>query len=212
MQRGRLTAKQSHIGGAGRKTVFSRPVMEDRTQPELFPSRFPWEIYLDVETQRLAHEVEGGWKCIRDFGLAVAVTWDSIHGFRDWYEADAVRLVRELENTLKIITFNGERFDLVVLSAYADVQGLYVKSLDLLNDLKRILGHRVRLDSLAHHTLGIKKTGSGLDAVRWWREGNKQKVVEYCRHDVQLLHDLVAFARQKGFVRLDGREVPVKWD
>jgi hypothetical protein len=34
----------------------------------------PREIYLDVETQRLSHEVPGGWANIRAFGLAVAVT------------------------------------------------------------------------------------------------------------------------------------------
>jgi hypothetical protein len=46
------------------------------------------EIYLDVETQRLSSEVQGGWNNIRAFGVSVAVTWDEPAGFRDWYEAD----------------------------------------------------------------------------------------------------------------------------
>jgi DEAD/DEAH box helicase domain-containing protein len=186
--------------------------MHNPSQAELFARHLPQEIYLDVETRHLSHEVEGGWERIRDFGLAVAVTWDAVHGFREWYEADAQGLIQELQAIPRLITFNGERFDFVVLSAYADVKNLYKNSLDLLADLTRILGRRVGLDMLARDTLGIQKTGSGFDAVRWWREGRKEKVVEYCRHDVQLLRDLVTFAREKGFVVLDGRRVPVKWD
>lgn len=186
--------------------------MQNSLQAELFARHVPQEIFLDVETLHLSHEVEGGWERIQDFGLAVAVTWDAVHGYREWYEADAQELVRELKAIPKLITFNGERFDLVVLSAYADVKSLYKNSLDLFADLTRILGHRVGLNMLARDTLGIQKTGSGLDAVRWWREGQRGKVVAYCRHDVQLLRDLVAFARAKGFVVLEGRRVPVKWD
>ena len=61
----------------------------------------PREIYLDVETQRLAHEVPGGWANIRAFGLSVAVTWDEAHGFRTWFEPDAPRLIAELETKMK---------------------------------------------------------------------------------------------------------------
>lgn len=169
------------------------------------------EIYADVETLRLSHEVEGGWKNIKAFGLAVAVTWDGENQFREWYEDQAAALVEELQRFDRIVTFNGDRFDFTVLSAYAPVNGLYSRSFDLLADLHRILGHRVKLDSVASATLKTAKGGSGLDAVRWWREGNKEKVVEYCRQDVQLLVDLVAYARRHGHIMLGAREVPVSW-
>ena len=45
------------------------------TTPSLFPDPTR-EIFFDLETLRLSHEVEGGWSNIAQFGLAVAVTWD----------------------------------------------------------------------------------------------------------------------------------------
>lgn len=186
--------------------------MQAARQTELFATRTAPEIYLDVETQQLSHEVAGGWDRIRDFGLAVAVTWDAIYKFREWYEDRASALVSELAATPRIITFNGERFDFQVLSKYADVGPLYSKSLDLLKELEKQLGHRVRLESVARETLGISKTGSGVDAVRWWREGNRKKVVEYCHRDVELLRELVAYARSHRHVVVDGKQIPVNWD
>jgi DEAD/DEAH box helicase domain-containing protein len=163
------------------------------------------EIYLDVETEKLADEVKGGWDNIRAFGLAVAVTWDNAHDFRSWFQADAARLIGELSAFDRIVTFNGQRFDLEVLSAYGDVGILRAKSLDVLQDLKRRLGFRVSLQSAAQATLGRQKTGSGIEAVTWWRSGDpalRQRVADYCRMDVEILRDLVAHGRREGFVKV----------
>ena len=172
------------------------------------------EIYLDVETQRIADEVQGGWDNIRAFGLSVAVTWDEANGYREWYEPDAGRLIGELRAFDRNVTFNGLRFDLEVLSAYGDVRELHGKSLDLLQDLKRRLGFRVSLQNLGQATLGKKKTASGLEAVKWWRSGDpvlRQRVVDYCRMDVEILREVVAHGRREGFVKIpsQGRELPV---
>jgi len=172
------------------------------------------EIYLDVETQRVADEVQGGWDNIGAFGLSVAVTWDAANEYREWYEPDAGRLIGELRAFDRIVTFNGLRFDLEVLSAYGDVRGLRGKSLDLLQDLKRRLGFRVSLQSVAQATLGKGKTASGLDAVKWWRSGDpalRQRVVDYCRMDVEILREVVAYGRREGFVKIpsQGRDLPV---
>ena len=166
------------------------------------------EIYLDVETQRLADEVQGGWDNIRAFGLSVAVTWDAAHDFREWYEDDAVRLIGELSGFERIVTFNGDRFDLEVLSAYGDVAALRQKSVDILRDLKRRLGFRVSLQAVAQSTLGRQKTGSGVDAVAWWRSGDpilRRRVADYCRMDVEILRELVAYGRREGFVKVPSR-------
>ena len=172
------------------------------------------EIYLDTETQRLADEVSGGWDNIRAFGLSVAVTWDSSTGYREWYEPDAGRLIGELRAFDRIVTFNGLRFDLEVLSAYGDIHELRGKSLDLLQDLKRRLGFRVSLESLAQATLGKGKTGTGLDAVRWWRSGDpalRERVVEYCRKDVEVLREIVTHGRREGYVKVpsQGKDLTV---
>src|ERR1700686_3689319 len=164
------------------------------TTPTFFPE-ITREIFFDIETLRLSHEVEGGWSSISQFGLAVAVTWDAEKNFRRWFEPDVAALVAELARYERIVSFNGDRFDFEVLRGYHPVDNLLRKSFDLLADLQRRLGFRVKLDDLARDTLGNQKTGNGLEIVQWWREGRKEEVCKYCENDVQLLVDLVEFAR-----------------
>jgi DEAD/DEAH box helicase domain-containing protein len=178
--------------------------------PSLFPES-PKDVFFDVETLRLSHEVEGGWSNIARFGLAVGITWDEQHKFRRWFEPDAAALVSELARFGRIVTFNGERFDFEVLRGYQRVDDLYRKSFDLLADLHRRLGFRIKLDDLARETLGLKKTANGLEVVQWWREGRREEVCAYCENDVQLLVDLVKFAREKKYVVVNSRQLSVDW-
>ena len=43
-----------------------------------------------------------------------------------------------------------------------------IKSVDLLKEVKQVLGRRLKLDNVAEATLGKKKIGNGLEAVKWW--------------------------------------------
>jgi DEAD/DEAH box helicase domain-containing protein len=179
-------------------------------KPSLFPD-ITTEIFFDIETLRLSHEVEGGWSSIAQFGLAVAVTWDAGHKFRRWFEPDAKALVAELGRFERIVSFNGDRFDFEVLRGYHPVEHLLSKSFDLLADLHRRLGFRVKLDDLAKETLGNQKTANGLEIVQWWREGRKEEVCSYCENDVKLLVDLMEFARKNKYVIVKSRKLPVDW-
>jgi DEAD/DEAH box helicase domain-containing protein len=178
--------------------------------PSLFPEPSR-EIFFDVETLRLSNEVEGGWANISQFGLAVAVTWDATNGFRRWFEQDAKSLVAELGRFERIVSFNGDRFDFEVLRGYHPVDALYEKSFDLLVEIRRKLGFRIKLDDLAADTLGYRKTGNGLEIVQWWRDGRREEVCKYCENDVKLLVDLVDFARKKKYVVVNSKQVPVDW-
>jgi DEAD/DEAH box helicase domain-containing protein len=51
------------------------------------------------------------------------------------------------------------------------------------------------LDHLAGATLGVHKTGNGLQAVRWWKEGKLDKILEYCQEDVALTLGLYLHGR-----------------
>jgi DEAD/DEAH box helicase domain-containing protein len=180
------------------------------TTPSLFPDT-EQDIFFDIETLRLSHEVEGGWSNIARFGLAVAVTWDAENRFRRWFEPDVKALIYELGRFARIVSFNGDRFDFEVLRGYHPVGNLVPKSFDLLADLHRRLGFRIKLDDLARETLGHQKSGNGLEIVQWWREGRKEEVCKYCENDVQLLVDLVEFARRKKYVVVNKRQLPVDW-
>jgi DEAD/DEAH box helicase domain-containing protein len=177
-------------------------------------------LVLDVETQYLSTEVPGGWESVDKLKVALVVTWDQKNGMRLWYEEDVPNLLAELETFQPIVTFNGEGFDFKVLSAYGAVAALYRKSTDLLSLLNKKLGFRIKLDSLAQSTLGRGKTGSGTESVEWWRSGDpvlRQKVVDYCKMDVELTRDIYFFARENGYVSIEDtrqgrpRRVEISW-
>ena len=180
------------------------------TTPSLFPE-LTREIFFDIETLRLSHEVEGGWANIAQFGVAVAITWDGEKKFRRWFEPEVRALIAELGQYERIVSFNGDRFDFEVLRGYHPVSNLLSKSFDLLADLQRRLGYRIKLDDLAGETLGYKKTGNGLEIVQWWREGRKEEVCAYCENDVKLLVDLTEFARKNKYVIVKSRRLTVDW-
>jgi DEAD/DEAH box helicase domain-containing protein len=85
-------------------------------------------------------------------------------------------------------------------------------------DLQTNLKHRLSLAHLAEHSLGgAEKSADGLLAVKWWREGKYEQVIDYCRQDVQLTHDLWKFGKEKGHVLFKHKQTgeivkcPVNW-
>jgi DEAD/DEAH box helicase domain-containing protein len=172
-------------------------------------------VIFDLETQRLFEEVGGRFP--ERLGLAVAVTWDNENGFREWWERDAQALVAELSRFRRVVGFNVLRFDYEVLSPYQpDVFRLLSgKTVDVLEDVFTTLGFRVKLTHLAEATLGRSKTADGIEAVRLWRDGERQKLVEYCRADVELTRDLYAHGLTRGEIFYPSHglkcSVPAHW-
>ena len=173
------------------------------------------EVYYDVETQLSADEV-GGWNNIRGMRVSVAVTWSATDLFRLWEEETVLQMIEYLGGFNRVVSFNGDRFDAQVLSYYGNVEAINRHSFDVLVDLSRRLGHRVSLDSVAQATLGVGKSADGVMALKWWKEGQIELIAEYCRKDVQVLKDVVAFGRRNGHVKYHdrsgaSRSISVEW-
>lgn len=173
------------------------------------------EVYYDVETQLSADEV-GGWGNIHLMRVSVAVSWSEDDGFKRWDENSMPQFISHLLDFNRVVSFNGDGFDSRVLSRYGDVRLINLKSFDVLADLKKKLGHRLSLDSLAHATLGIGKTADGLQALKWWKEGKVDLIADYCQRDVEVLMNVVAFGRNNGFVKFQDKfgslkTVKVSW-
>jgi DEAD/DEAH box helicase domain-containing protein len=81
----------------------------------------------------------------------------------------------------------------------------HVPTLDMLEVVERAAGHRLSLDAIATATLGIGKTGDGLDAIRWWREGKIMEIAEYCCFDVKVTKLVHEFAKAHGMLHFVDR-------
>jgi uncharacterized protein YprB with RNaseH-like and TPR domain len=101
-----------------------------------------------------------------------------------------------LERADLLIGYNSDHFDIPILNKYYPGDLTAIKSVDLLKEIKQVLGRRLRLDNIAEATLGRKKSGNGLQAVKWWSEGLYDKVKEYCLDDVRITRDIYEYARK----------------
>ena len=157
-------------------------------------------VYFDLESQKTFEEVGG-----RDPSkllLACGVTWSTARDdFAVYWERAAPALIAELKAADKVIGFNIINFDYQVLRPYAPNENFRaIRSTDMLQDIYRALNFRLSLDSIARATLGITKTADGLQSVQWFREGELDKVADYCKTDVDVTRRVHEFGRDNGFV------------
>lgn len=103
-----------------------------------------------------------------------------------------------IERADMLIGFNSDSFDIPLLNRYYPGDLTRIKSLDLLTEVSNVLGRRVRLQSLAEATLGVGKSGHGLQAVEWWQQGEYEKVREYCMDDVKITRQIYDYALKHG--------------
>jgi DEAD/DEAH box helicase domain-containing protein len=93
-----------------------------------------------------------------------------------------------------------------------------VEAFDIMYDLEALTRQRfLKLEAVARGTLGTGKSADGLQAVEWWKQGEIQKIIDYCMMDVKVTRDVFQFGRQNGFVRIQRSEenvtqVPVQWN
>ncbi|HLA38445.1 MAG TPA: DEAD/DEAH box helicase, partial [Candidatus Glassbacteria bacterium] len=156
-------------------------------------------LVFDLETQRSAEEV-GGWRNKHLMRLSVAVARDVSSGeVYTFTEHNVGALLELLFKADLVVGFNVIDFDYQVLRAYSPKDLAMVNTFDILQDVHRRLGYRVSLNDLARATLDIPKTADGLMAIKWFKEGNVEKIIDYCRNDVNITYSLFEHGLKNGF-------------
>lgn len=171
-------------------------------------------VVLDLETKHSFREVANDYTKL---GISMVGLFNyATDSFEAYFENDLPNLFPVLESASMIIGYNNRKFDMAVLAPYyvSDITRLPV--LDLMEGVYEYLGYRVPLDELAKETLGMQKTGHGLKAIEYYRNGELDKLKEYCLSDVQITRDLYEFGRKHGVVFVKdtrgNKEIPVKWN
>ncbi len=158
-------------------------------------------VYFDVETQKLFEDVGG--RDASKLRLACGVTWSTARNdFAVYWEKDAPALVAELKAADRVVGFNSIGFDYEVLKPYAPNENFRIfRSTDMLQDIYRTLNFRLSLDSIALATLGTTKTADGVQSVAWFRNGELDKIAEYCKADVDITRRVYEFGRDNGYIQ-----------
>jgi len=175
-------------------------------------------IVFDLETQHEFSEVGG-----RDYPHLLKVSVVGCYSylqdkFFTFEEAEIPAFEEMLKTAALVIGFNTKYFDYAVIQPY--LKEVVIKTLpacDLMEDVTNVLGHRLSLDSIAQATLGTQKSGHGLDAIRYFREGNMEKLKSYCLDDVRITRDIFEYGKKHGNVKYSSKyspdlnAVPVDW-
>jgi predicted PolB exonuclease-like 3'-5' exonuclease len=169
-------------------------------------------IIFDLETQNTFQDV--GSNNSADLDISVGTFYDSETDTYTTVTIDELQTVWPiLEKADALVGYNSNHFDIPLLNKYYPGDLTQIKSIDLLEEIRKSLGRRLRLDSVAEATVGAKKSGHGLQAVRWWREGKIAEIKKYCEQDVRVTKKVFDYAVLNGHVKFkDGnrkREIPL---
>ena len=151
------------------------------------------KITFDVETKNFFHDV--GSNDPKALDISVVCIHDSLDDqYKSFLEKDFGTLWPILEKADILITWNGDHFDIPLLNKYYSGDLTKITSIDLMKEVRDVIGRRLKLDTVAEATLGTKKTADGFLAVEWWRKGEIDKIIKYCIEDVKITKRLYDFA------------------
>lgn len=161
------------------------------------PKRPLRKVVFDIETANIFDDIGSNDPSRLDISIVGA--YDSVSDTYTTYTVEELpRLWPILEQTDLLIGFNSNHFDIPLLNKYYPGDLTKITSLDLLAEVKRVLGRRLKLDTIAEATIGVRKSGHGLEAVRWWKEGKGDLVRKYCEDDVRITKQVYDYALAHG--------------
>ena len=170
-------------------------------------------ITFDIETTNTFDDV-GSWEP-KDLEISVVCIHDSeTNDVSHFFVEDLNKLWPILETADSLVGYNSDHFDIPLLDKYYPENLNKIKSVDLMAEIKNIIGRRIKLDDIVSATLGESKSAHGLQAIIWWRNGEKDKVVEYCKQDVKVTRNLYDFIKENGFCYYikDGQKTKIEID
>ncbi len=174
-------------------------------------------IVLDLETKSSFDEV-GGRNALDKLGISVVGIYRyETNTYETYFENEFGKLQNLLIDSSLLIGFNIVFFDLPVLQPYLSVDVKKMPVFDIMLSLQEKLGHRVSLDSVASATLGEGKTGSGLDAIKFYKEGRFEELKKYCLNDVRVTKEVLDFGIKNKKISFKSKygpaikEVKVDW-
>ncbi len=171
-----------------------------------------YPVIFDLETKHTFREFNDPKK----LGISVAAVYDyKDEQRRVFTEKELHGLYKILEDASYIIGYNVRSFDIPVLQGYYPGKVEIFTTFDILEDIRDKIGKRLALNDVIYATLGKKKSGHGLMAIDYYKEGKWDELKKYCLDDVLLTKELFDFGvRNKEIQYLNERgktSIKVDW-
>ncbi len=166
-------------------------------------------VVFDIETQYTFRDYTDHKK----LGVSVVAAYDYTDEHMYVFTEDELSgFFSLLERASYIVGYNIRSFDLPVLQAYYPGNIATLPVFDMLEDIRDKIGRRISLNDLAGATLNVKKSGMGLMAIDYYREGRIDELKQYCADDVAITRDLFnhGIANNEVFYKNEMGKIPIK--
>jgi DEAD/DEAH box helicase domain-containing protein len=162
------------------------------------------EVVLDIETANTFADVGKYDPSLLTISLVGIYRYET-----DTYESflahELPKLWPILESADRIIGYNLLGFDYPVMNTVYAGDLTKFPTLDIMIDIQKIIGFRMKLDDVAHACLGTGKSGNGLQAVEFFRRGEIDKLRDYCLQDVKVTKEVYEYALKTKTLRYRDR-------
>ena len=169
------------------------------------------EVFFDVETKKLFSEINTnnpgnlGVSVVSVYKRELNNNQKEIQGeMYSFWEHEFTDMWKIFKDADRIIGFNSLKFDVPALQPYALFCLAKLNHFDIMEKVYKSLGRRLSLDNLARSTLKETKIDTGINAVRYWRSGDKEslrKLRTYCEMDVQITCKLYDFGMKNSYLK-----------
>ncbi len=168
------------------------------------------KVVFDIETSNIFADVGKNDASLLDISV-VGVYEYATNKYSIYEQHEFKSMWPIFEGADLIIGYNSEHFDLPLLNKYYSGDLTKIRHLDILKEIRNTYGRRMKLDQIAEGTLNAKKSGHGLQAVIWWKEGEKEKVKKYCLDDVKITKEVFDYAEKNGklFFKEDNKKIEI---
>lgn len=126
--------------------------------------------------------------------LGAYISWEN--KYLAFLEEDVPVFLDLMKEADLIIGYNHCWFDLPVLQKYAKYNLKLLPTYDLMIEVEKKLGRKVKLDDICKATLGQKKTDSFETFRHYYKDKNWLPLIDYCMHDVLLTEKLFRLATE----------------
>jgi len=161
-------------------------------------------IVFDIETKNIFSEV--GSTNPEDLDISVISVYekntDKVQSFMEEKFSDMWPI---FERADALVGYNSEHFDIPLLNKYYSGDLKHIKSIDIMNAIKKSYGKRPKLDNVAMGTLNKNKIAHGLQAIDWWKQGKIDEIKKYCEEDVVITRDIFEYILKNGSVKFKDR-------
>jgi len=174
------------------------------------------EVIYDIETKKIFDDISTNNPA--DLGISIVSAYrrevdelgnEVVGEMRSFWENEFEQMWSWFEEADRIIGYNSFGFDNPAMNGvYTKGDFTKLKHFDILEEIRKVFGHRVKLDSVAKECLGVGKMADGLDAVRWWSMGDTESLTnlkKYCEMDVEVTKGVYDFGRKNKRLKFKDR-------